>query len=520
MDFSLRAELKRLLLEEEDDVRLALVALALLGLRLPEQVAAAAATHLPPADLSAAVGSQWLRETPPGSSLIGFLEPLRHEVSLEEASELLTGQERDAILTTGLAMVRQLLRDDEHDPDRGLLCELHLRLGEAGYEVDDAELIETMNELLKIHWQQGSKGAARTLMGRGAALLDGLALSSTDAARWAVIQARGARLLNLRADATTAAAVAEALRLTEGLDHQAPELRILALLEESRLRRDADVPESHDRLASRRALEAARELINRESLTDHALIHAFTACEYALLSAEGSRSAATDMALSEYRRCLEADGSPTYSALTSLSDAAWYAARSQPERAIQLSEQVLEQRVAFWGTPDHPRAATAERDLAVRLVRVTGPEAYPRALTLARHARSILERAFGPFDSATLSAMSAESLCLRKLAYLQWSSGATRDSVRPLLRESLAIADAALAERRRLWPRKASLLARERRAAPAAMLGDDEAYADLVECLRIRREDRAQPDDLAEVTWLMTDIDEVQAFRPGPVPSV
>jgi hypothetical protein len=285
MPFEIHAQFQQLLWNLDEGARLALAAASLLGLRMPEAVAREGAAIVARSDFEAALTSQWLRREHAAEDLIRFLEPLRREAAQFVAGLMWSDRERQEVLHAGLRVLRRLLTDDVADPDRPLLYELHVHFAEQGAEHDLATALRSGYALLQALSRQQARSSMRRLLERLEGLADGGRLSPEDLAEFAVERARARRLIGLRADAATSAAVDEALAATRQLARVRPDLRARALLEESRRRRDRDTPDDFDLARCRESLDEALQLIDEARLDDPVLRHNAQGCVYALASA-------------------------------------------------------------------------------------------------------------------------------------------------------------------------------------------------------------------------------------------
>ena len=403
MPFDIHTQFEHLLWGMSDGARLSLAASAILGYRLPRAVAAQGLKTVPDGDLRDAMATDWLRADEFSVELIAFLEPLRHEVARSHGLENFSTEERLQILRSGLHALRRLLTDSLPDPDRPLLYDLHVASAQAGVEADHDEVLRSAVSLLQALRVRQARASARDLVQRVNSLPAVSEASPEVRAEYAVERARSTRFTELRSHADTATAVDTALEVVEALKPIRPDLTIRIYAEKCRLHRNIDTPTMYDLALSRTMLDRALTVMAEYDIHDEQIVHNIRCCEYGVISSEGDRGRATELAIAEARRTQLPDGRQTLFSLDSLSDAAWYATRSDDlQLAVDLSYQLLALQTAFWGGDANPVVATSTKDLAIRLVRTNSDhliaQAHEKVCTAYRH----LEAAFGAPKSSLL----------------------------------------------------------------------------------------------------------------------
>lgn len=511
MQFDIHTQFESLLWALPDAARLALAATAILGYRLPEVMARDGLSVVSAGDLEDAISTDWLRADVVSRELIAFLEPLRHEVARRHGRDHFTDDEQEQVLRSGLTSLRRLLDDDEQDPDRPLLHDLHVSFAQLGIETDLDAVHRSAVALLRALRARLARSTMREVIRR----VDGLApvhpQSLEASAEYAVERARSLRFCNQRADPSTAPAVASAMAAVEELGSGRPDLQVMALVEKVRLHRDIDTPGLWDRQLSRQHLDRAVALATAHGLRDNLLLHNLRQAEYGLVSVEGDRARATALALAECRRTQMPDGSQTPESMDSLGDAAWYAARAGDEElAVDLSRQLVRFRTSFWGGESHPRVALAMKDLAVRLVRLGRDDEIAEAHDLCRPSFRTVEAAYGPEENSTLATLMARGYCALRHGLARHLAGDV-ERAGPLLTSGLEDCEHVLAVRRQRWPAKRHLQSEERVLFARAINGDEGAADGLLGLLVERRSVRGQPPAQAEVRWLLADA--VRALR-------
>lgn len=512
MPFDIHAQFEALLWNMPDPARLGLAATALIGYRLPREMAQRGVSSVPHADLATAISTDWLRPDHASAELLAFLEPLRHEVAHTYAQQHFAPEERRQVLASGLSVVRRLLADDMPDPDRALLYELHLSLAQGGIESDIAGALISTSSLLAALRTRQAKSTIRDIVSRGDTLLPHCEVADARAS-YAVERARSLRYTNTRADPSTGEAVTLALQEVASIRTERPDLQIRALLEKARLHRSIDVPGQYDLSTCRAALDEAMHTMDVERLWGTDLEHDVRLCEYGTVSAERDRGRAADLALLESRRTQLPDGTQTLYSLESLADAAWYASRAgRGELAVDLSRQAVRLRAQFWGNESHPRVAAAQKDLAIRIVRLDREDLLPEAYQLCSDAYRTVETAYGPEDTLTLNALSGRGYTGVRWGVALHNQGRVPEGA-DLFAQGLRDADHVLEIRRRRWPRSDFLLAHERLWFAKALNGDAAAIDQLLELFDRRRNDRKQGPSIAEVRWLVADIRRAMEFH-------
>ena len=507
--FGLDALFVELFWDLDDETRRQLAAASLIGQRFPRAVSrhAALAARVGP-ELSEALGSGWLRPDAVSGELLAFLEPLRHEVAHRNALDEWPSDVCTRILEAALVRLRQLLEDNVSDPDRSLLWSLHLRLGQQGVESDFAALLASTEGLLNVLRPQSASGAITEVVARFDAIADRLEATNRLTARWSVVRARHIRLSRIRGHETTRAAVDRALTDTSahGVD---PLDRIQALLDESRLTRNPDVPDTFDLARCRSCMNEAMSIAAGLRPLPRDLEHQLLGCSYALLAAEGDRLAALQLALEARDHMRSPDGSDTSMSLESLADAAYYAARIDVASAVPMTRELVTARVEYWGSERHPRVATAKKDLAVRLAWLHTSDAAEEAFEVACDAYATLLRAGGPEDRHTLLAASARSYAACQLAIHGPTSGRLVDA-RALVEMALSDARTTLEIRQREAPNRNFPVIKERVALARSLAGEQAALDDLLDSFEGRLR-RGQTWAYGELRVLAKDIQAVVA---------
>lgn len=506
MPFDIHTQFEHLLWSMPDGARLSLAAAAILGYRLPRVVATHGLKAIPDGSLLEAMATDWLRADELSVELISFVEPLRHEVARSHGLENFSTEERLQILRSGLHALRRLLADRVPDPDRPLLYELHVAFAEAGVEENHEEVLRSAVSLLQALRVRRARAATRDLVRRVDSLLASSKASTEVRAEYAVERARSTRFTELRAHADTATAVESALRAVEALNPPRPDLTIRAYAEKCRLHRNIDTPEMYDLALSRTMLDRALAAMAEYDVHDDEIVHNIRCCEYGVIASEGDRGRATQLAITEARRTQMSDGSQTLFSLDSLSDAAWYATRSDDlQLALDLTYQLLALQTAFWGSDANPVVATSSKDLAIRLVRMNidhlVPEAHERVCTAYSH----LEAAYGPEELPSITALSARGYIAMRYGLIVFDSGDV-SVAQEHFQSGLADCELAWQVRRRKWPAKQHLLIQEHVALGRALTGQPNALDDLRAHLHERRVVRQQGPSKAEVQWLARDL--------------
>lgn len=511
----LHTELRKMLEESDRRSRVALCAAALLGYRLPVVVGDAASGSLGDgASIDAAFATDWVRLDRVSDELFSFVEPIRHETATMVALDYLSPATQRLILDTAMRTLESLLTDDIADPDRALLDSLYIELSERTEDRDEDLLVQCIVELLTSLWRQRALGAAHLLLGKLDAIVDRRALTPHSAATLALHESRHHRLLMGQNSVALDDLTAEALALAEALEPQDPEVLAMALLERSRWLGSKSAP-GYTREGAESAARRARALVDAHPGPSASVLNSLRSREYSLTSSGGERERASRLALAHADWCAEVFGPESNERVSALSDAAHYLARIDPGRSIAPSRHVVELVRAVWGTDRHPRVASLQKDLAVRMLHTYDDELLPEASDLINRAHRVLAASLGLASRHVLTALSAKVRCQNRLARRAWLDG-DRENSEEIAAHALADASHLLSEQRRVAGGVASIHTRALVGSAVAWSGDPAGLAELRECLEERRVLLEEGPEFAEVLWLVRDLRDLLVRHDRP----
>jgi hypothetical protein len=516
-DSDLHTELRRLLEQSDRKTMLALMAAAVLGYSIPTSLGDDAA-RLQAADvgIADALESGWMRPDQVTHELATFVEPIRHETARALAFARMSPHLLSLMYYNALKTIEELLIDDVKDPDRSLLATLYIEIAAAQKSQlkvaddntqNDDLLAACVTELLAEYWRQRAFRAGQALIARIDELVRTERLSPIRAAELAVARTRYERVLVSPGSAALDALSRLGMATTEVVQHQRPDLRVSALLARSNFLSTKQDAALYDLDASERLYAEAVELASRIDELPNDLRHRLRMRNYGLTSARGRRLDAYHLALEEARLAAAEFGEDSDEHSESLASAAFYIARVDPLAAIQPTRDVIALHVRRWGTDRHPRVATQEKDLAVRMLVSYHDELIPEALAIAERAHKLLLSSFGPRSRSTLNALSARSFARRRASYYEWRNGRF-DLADQLARLALVDAEELAAGRKRLQAREHnSIQVRSRLAAAQASVGQRVGLEALRGCIDERIALGEGP-NRAEVIWAVRDLHE------------
>ncbi|MFE7845927.1 hypothetical protein ACFUTX_12145 [Microbacterium sp. NPDC057407] len=514
-DSDLHTELRRLLEQSDRKSRLALMAAAILGYRIPESLGDDAA-RLQGADVGIehALVSGWMRSDQLTEEFASFIEPIRHETARALAFSRTPPPTLALTYHNALFTLEKWLTGRAVDEDRALLAALYIdiateqqRRSGAGTRTDrnDDLLAVCVTELLAEFWRQRAYRAGQSLIARIDQLVEPTRLDPVRAAELAVARAHYERRLVSPASAALDGLSRAAVKASKRVRRERPDLRIAALLERSILLSSKNDVHLHDIDAAERLYREATELAaDTEHLSDD-IHHRLRARRYGLMSARGERLEAYHLALEDAVLTETEFGPESDERSEALANAAFYIARVDPLAAIQPTRDVIDLQTRRWGTTRHPRVAIQEKDLAVRMLHSYRDELVPEALAMTERAHKLIQTSFGPQSRSTLNALSARSSARRRASYLQWRSGNV-DVAAQLARLALVDAEELATGRQRLQSREAiSILTKSRLAAARAATGDLSGLVSLRACID-ERLNLGEKSDRAEVLWAVRDL--------------
>ncbi len=480
-------------------VRQTVATAALLGESVPEAVLLEAIGALRPAGgLAAALASSWLCAT--GNGTVEFAERLRYETARAAAPDVLSPDQRRAVLTDALDAVRHLLGDRAHPPDpatRHVLLATHVGLAATGVEPNVLAAAASAAALAeRARTQQRFQEAIRYLERAVAWTKRGGQRATRQLVGYAVELATVIRAELGRARSETAAL--NALKLAETHLPAHDELRIQAMLALARARRRrADWQAYQDSL---RLLRQAERLVRSLPDPSPELIRDLWAFQASIAGYEGRRSEARDRARRLVAYCERLYGPYHRHTLAAIDDFAFHALRADDlAAAVEARRRILARRLNHANGSGQGQTAQARTNLAGTLVRLddsgtTQADAgvLDEAEQLAVDAYTTWSRSYGIDADRTQQARLVLARVWQRRGLHAEQTGdlpRARELFERAARETAAICD--LRADRAAAPRSLALM---RHGVSLACLREGTAIGVLTEALRLRenglRQDR------------------------------
>lgn len=514
-DASVESELKLQLEQASSTAREAVLIASLLGYRIPIQLGDAAATaHLDGLSIIEALRTDWVRRDRADEEILAFVEPIRREAASAMANSRMSPGKRSKIIASALEFVATLLTDNLADRDRPLLETLYLELSLLTESRDENLLARCLCDLLSHAWRQRLHRLGRLLLERldpsvarerASEALIRERLTDELRAEVAVQHAMRFRLfisaMNPRRDELTRTAVEAATVVGE----LRPDLLAQALGERSRFLM-AKEHEAHDLEGAWEMHQRSQDALNGLDEIPDRLVHAARTRESSLVSAGGDRQSAYDLSMAEAERCASSADPNEYARLESLGAAVLLMTRIDPRRALDPSRQFIAALTEHYGTATHPRVATAQKDLAVRMLRTYDDVYLDEASELIERSLLRLTVSNGRGNTSTLNSLAARSHVHRRRARRAWLKGDLAEAAR---HGALALADAKELETRRgvlQQKTRPTISTRAQLALGAAWAGDEDALPQIRECVDERIRIRRESLEHTELLWLVRDL--------------